>query len=77
MNSSENETEHNKTTSNINELIFSFQNRNYPFIMTLRKDNLVRYLIGTDGSIASHGSKRQEWPGNGRPMSNCLTILYT
>ena len=58
--------------------LFTFQNRNYPFIMTLRKDNLVRYLIETDGSIASHGSKRQEWPGNGRPMTNCINIVvYT
>ena len=57
--------------------LFTFQNRNYPFIMTLRKDNLVRYLIETDGSIASHGIKRQECPWNGRPMSNCLTVVYT
>ena len=57
--------------------LFTFQNRKYPFIMTLRSDNLVRYLIEIGGTIVSHGSKRQEWPGNGRPMSNCLTILYT
>ena len=42
--------------------------------MTLRSDNLVLYLIETGGSIVSHGSKRQECPGNGRP-TGCPVCL--
>ena len=70
MNSSENETEHNKTTSNINEFIHISEQK-----ISFYNENHVRYLIETDGSIASHGIKRQECPWNGRPMSNCLTIV--